>query len=43
MEIVFDQIALKDIPIWKKSGNVTVQKRIGKLLLSIKQTPFTGI
>ena len=28
MEIVFDQIALKDIQIWKKSGNVTAQKTI---------------
>ena len=43
MEIVFDQIALKDIQIWKKSGNVAAQKRIEKLLLSIKQTPFAGI
>lgn len=43
MEIVFNQIALKDIQIWKKSGNVAAQKRIEKLLLSIKRTPFAGI
>ena len=43
MEIVFDEIALNDIQIWKKSGNVAVQKRIEKLLLSIKETPFAGI
>ncbi len=43
MEIVFDEIALHDIQIWKKSGNIVVQKRIEKLLLSIKETPFAGI
>ena len=43
MEIIFDQIALKDIQLWKKSGNVAAQKRIEKLLLSIKETPFAGI
>lgn len=43
MEIVFDQIALKDIQIWKKSGNVVLQKRNEKLLISIKETPFSVI
>jgi len=43
MEIVFSDNALEDIAYWKSSGNVKVQKRIEKLLISIQQTPFEGI
>jgi len=42
MEIVFDEIALKDIQYWKKSGNPVIQKKIQKLLLEIKENPYTG-
>jgi len=43
MEIVFSDNAVEDIAYWKSSGNVKVQKRIEKLLISIQQTPFEGI
>lgn len=42
MEIVFDEIALKDIQYWKKSGNPAIQNKIQKLLLEIKENPYTG-
>jgi hypothetical protein len=38
MEIVFTEIARKEIIFWKKSGNVQVQKKIQELLFDIKNT-----
>ncbi len=43
MEIIFDEIALKDLSHWKKSGNAAVQEKIKKLLLAIQQSPYSGI
>jgi len=43
MEVVFDEIALDDLKFWKKSGNSVVQKKIEKLILSIIESPYTGI
>lgn len=43
MEIAFDEVALKDIQYWKKSGNAIIQKKIQKLLSVIKEEPFSGI
>lgn len=43
MEIEFIGKAIDDISYWKKSGNKTIQKRITKLLESIRKTPYSGI
>lgn len=43
MEIDFLDKALDDIDFWKKSGNITIQNKITKLLESISKTPFSGI
>lgn len=33
MEVAFDEIALKDLKIWKQSGKKAVQKKTEKLIL----------
>ncbi len=43
MEVAFDEVALNDLKFWKKSGNAVVQKKIEKLILAIKETPYDGI
>jgi len=43
MEIEFSDRAIQDRDYWKKSGNITVQKKISRLLESIKESPFEGI
>jgi len=43
VEIEFLGKALDDIDYWKKSGNKSIQKRITKLLDSIRKTPWSGI
>ena len=43
MEVAFDENALKDLKIWKQSGKKAVQKKIEKLILAIKESPYTGI
>ncbi len=43
MEIEFTATADADLGYWKKSGNVSVLKKIRQLLESILETPFTGI
>ena len=43
MEIEFSDRALQDRDYWKKSGNITVQKKIVRLIENIKQSPFEGI
>jgi len=43
VEIDFLDKALEDIEFWKASGNRTVQKRIVKLLESIRKNPYSGI
>jgi len=43
MEVAFDEIALGDLNHWKKSGNTGIQRKIEKLILAIKESPYTGI
>jgi len=43
MEIVFTPKALDDLNQWRKSGNISVQKKINELLQSIIETPFSGV
>jgi toxin YoeB len=43
MEIDFTADAKSDVSFWKKSGNKSIQKKINLLLVSIQQTPFSGI
>jgi toxin YoeB len=43
MEVAFDDVALKDLQFWKESGNIAIQTKIQKLLLHIKESPYTGI
>ncbi len=43
MEIELTLEAQKQLEEWKKSGNKQVQKKIGELIISILDTPFTGI
>lgn len=43
MEVVFTPKALSDLKEWKQSGNVGIQNKIKELLLSIRESPFTGI
>ena len=43
MEVDLLDRSLDDIDFWKKSGNVTIQNKITKLLDSISMTPFSGI
>ena len=35
--------AKEDLGFWKKSNNVTVLKKIGKLIEAILQSPYEGI
>lgn len=37
MEVAFDNLALKDLHFWKKSGNIA---KIQKLLSTIKESPY---
>ena len=41
--IKFTSEALADLEYWKKSGNVTILKRIRQLLQAIQNDPFNGI
>jgi len=43
MEIELTLEAQKQLEEWKKSGNKQVQKKIAELIISILDTPFTGI
>ncbi|RNI38849.1 Txe/YoeB family addiction module toxin [Hanamia caeni] len=43
MEIVFLGKASNDLKAWKKSGNLSVLKRIRKLIEDIQRSPFEGI
>ena len=43
MEIEFTATADGDLNYWKRSGNVSVLKKIRQLLESILESPFTGI
>jgi len=43
VEIVVTDKAREDLNFWKKSGNVTIQKRISELLNAIVLSPYEGI
>ncbi|MDP4227001.1 MAG: Txe/YoeB family addiction module toxin [Bacteroidota bacterium] len=43
MEIEYTLQASEDLVFWKKSNNVTVLKKIRKLIESISETPCEGI
>ena len=43
MEIKLLEDADEDLAFWIKSGNKSVQKKINELLLSIKETPYSGV
>ena len=43
MEIEFTLKTEEDVDFWKRSGNKLIQKKIRKLLESIKKNPFEGI
>jgi toxin YoeB len=43
MEVIYKDKALDDIKFWKKSGQLTVQRRITKLIEDTVKHPFTGL
>jgi len=43
MEVIFTSKALSHLDEWKKSGNIGIQKKIGALLQSMRDTPFENI
>lgn len=43
MELELTDTAKEDINFFVKSGQINVVKKIEKLLISIKETPFSGI
>ena len=43
VKIVYLPRAQADLQYWKKSGNKSIQQRIGKLIQSILDSPFEGI
>ena len=43
MEIIFSERAVQELEYWKKSGEITILKKIRQLLESIQITPFEGI
>lgn len=43
MEIRLNDEAKKDLLYWKNTNNLKVQERIKQLLISISETPFSGI
>ena len=43
MEIIFSERALEELGYWKKSGEITILKKIRQLLESIQLTPFEGV
>ncbi len=43
MEVKLLEDADEDLSFWIKTGNKSIQKKINQLLLSIEQTPYSGI
>lgn len=43
MEIIFSERAIEELAHWKKTGEVTILKKIRQLLESINLTRFEGI
>lgn len=43
MEIDFTDDAKNDLAFWIKSGNKSIQKKINELIISISQSPYSGV
>ena len=43
MEIDYTDDAKLDLAFWAKTGNKSIQKKINQLLISIQETPHSGI
>jgi toxin YoeB len=43
MEVKLLEDADEDLSFWVKTGNKSVQMKINQLLLSIEETPYSGI
>lgn len=43
MEIIISPTAKKDLEYWKKTGNVSVMKKINSLITDIIEHPFIGL
>lgn len=43
MEIIYLPQAVEDLKYWKKSGNLSIQKKIRNLIEAIQIDPFNGI
>jgi toxin YoeB len=43
MEVDYTDDAKSDLSFWMKTGNKSIQNKINQLLVSIQETPFSGI
>lgn len=43
MEISYTPEAINDIEFWKKSGNISITKKISSLIVAIEENPYQGI
>lgn len=43
MEIIYSPQAYEDLLYWKKTGDLTIQRRISLLLADIMKHPYKGI
>lgn len=43
MEIIFTDVAKRDLDDWRKEGNSKILQKIRTLLENIIQTPFSGL
>ena len=43
MEVIFIGKAERDLKEWKQAGNISVLKRIRKLIEEIEKNPFEGV
>ena len=43
MEINITEKAREDLKFWKKSGNISIQQKISKLIESTTITPYEGL
>lgn len=43
MEIELFADAIEDLNYWKKSGNLSIKKKIDQLFLSIAENPYEGL
>ena len=43
MEIIYSPQACEDLIYWKKTGDLTIQRRISLLLADIMKHPYKGI